>query len=141
MRWHYVEELFCKMLLDEDRTAHCCAPLNDLYTCSEHVYTTWCDEHPGQKPELNVEYLVQRGDAVESGRTKLRAYILLTEVKKALAASLSRKAAEQPFLPLPPPETLLPAKLAKIEAKLEQQDEEMGVCSYAKGNTEGTRPH
>ena len=85
--------------------------------------------------------LPQRSDAVESGRTKLRACILLTEVKKALAASLVQKTAEHPLPPLPPPETLPPAKLAKIEAKFEQQDEEMGIAPMPKGNTEGARPH
>ena len=73
MRWLFADELLAKMLLDEDRTAHCGVPLDDLYTCSEHFYVNWCAEHPGQKPELNVEYLAQRSDAVESGRTKLRA--------------------------------------------------------------------
>ena len=132
MRWFYADEFLDKMLLNENRTAHSFAPLNDLYTCSEHFYTTWCDAHPGQKPELNVEYLVQRSDAVESGRTKLRACILLTEVKKALAASFVRKTAEHPFPPLPPPEALPSAKLAKIEAKFEQQDEEMGIAPMPK---------
>ena len=86
----------------------------------------------GVRLVLNLEYLVQRSNAVESGRTKLRACILLTEVKKALASSLVRKTAEHPFPPLPPPLTLPPANMAKIEAKVEQQDEEMGVTPIPK---------
>ena len=130
MRWFYADEFLDKMLLNENRTAHSLAPLNDLYTCSEHFYTTWCETHPGQKPELNLEYLVQRSNAVESGRTKLRACILPTEVKKALASSLVRKTVEHPFPPLPPPLSLPPTKMAKIEAKVEQKDEEMGLLPY-----------
>ncbi|MFM7984296.1 MAG: hypothetical protein ACKPKO_33730, partial [Candidatus Fonsibacter sp.] len=63
-----------------------------MYECSEHVYVDWCAEHPVRKPEINFEYLVQRNAAVESGRTKLRACIWLTEVKMAIATSTVRKA-------------------------------------------------
>ena len=58
---------------------------------------------------------------VESGRTKLRAYILLSEVKKSLASGLVRKA----FPPMPPTKALDPAIAAKVEAKFEQQEVEM----------------
>ena len=129
MRWFFADELLDKMLLDADKVAHCGAPLDDLYTSSEHFYVKWCAEHPGRKPDLNVEYLAQRSDAVESGRTKLRAYILLNEVQRSLASGLVRKGAVQAFPPVPPTKALDPAVAAKVEAKLEQQDVEMEVAS------------
>ena len=91
MRWFYADEMLDRMLLTEPMVKHNHAPLTDLHQCSEYFYTTWCAEHPGRKPEINFNYLVQRRMAVDSGRSKLRACILLAEVKGVLASSTVRK--------------------------------------------------
>ena len=57
MRWFYADELLDKMLLNENRTDHCFAPLDYLYTCSDNFYTNWCANHPGRTPEINFDYL------------------------------------------------------------------------------------
>ena len=109
------------MLLNEPLVPFCKTPLIDLHQCSEYFYTTWCAEHPGQKPDVNFDYLAQRNNAVDSGRTKLRACILLPEVKVALASSTVGRPDESS---LPPP-----ANMAKIEEK--DVDMEAASCPAA----------
>ena len=41
---------------------------------------TWRKEHPGVALDLNFNYMARRADAVETGRSTLRAYALISEV-------------------------------------------------------------
>ena len=84
--------------------------MTDLYESSEHFYTEWCNGHPGRKPEINFEYVAQRLNAVESGRTKLRACILLTAVRGATASRTIRTTEEDSGMESSPP-----SKMAKTE--------------------------
>ena len=70
----------------------------------------WCNEHPGRKPEIILEYVAQRLNAVESGRTKLRACILLTAVRGAIASRTNRTTEEDSYMESSPP-----SKMTKIE--------------------------
>ena len=118
MRWLYADELLENMLLKYPLTALARAPLTDLYECSEHYYARRCKTQPGMALELNFEFMARRSDAVESGRTKLRGCVLISEVAATIKQTV-KKQEQEAAAPVAAMEggevTAPPAKVASVD--------------------------
>ena len=82
--WLYANELTDKSSLNEPLVKTCREPLYDLQYSSRHWYLKWCAAHEGRVLELTFQLMIQRFDAVESGRTNLREYFLTQEVARTI---------------------------------------------------------
>jgi hypothetical protein len=82
--WLFAHEMTDKLSLDEPLVKTCREPLCDLQCSSKHWYVERSAAHEGRVLELTFQLMVQRFDAVESGRTNLREYFLTQEVARTI---------------------------------------------------------